>query len=198
MSKKPYSNELVMASIESLYQQAVASMTTDADDLGRGVSFPLPIVGSLPVESGEDRLDDNSFYGAVLTGLLAISPNKTKPDSKQATSDEDNSEAANDPLLAIRQAVFSAGEPANTDVETPFVEKQAFAGQLAQLVDREVERRLAEQLDAQKNNSSAQNRKVKAAKKAKNTRNSTTKTKKDSGRKTATKKITKPRRKATT
>ena len=155
MKKKPYNDNLVMASIESLYNQANYTTAADRAGLKRQNSENLPIIGSLPVTLSGDTTDQNSthFDDMVLTGLLeavpaepAIPAQLTKPDSEDA-SQEDN------PFLAIRQAVISAGQmtAAETDDEPVPAEpsspaKQAFAGQLAELIDAEIERRLTERL----------------------------------------------------
>ena len=155
MKKKPYNDNLVMASIESLYNQANHTTAADRTGLKRQNSENLPIIGSLPVTLSGDIADQNSthFDDMVLTGLLEAVPAEptipaqlTKPDSDDA-SQEDN------PFLAIRQAVISAGQmtAAETDDEPVPAEpsspaKQAFAGQLAELIDAEIERRLTERL----------------------------------------------------
>ena len=156
MKKKPYNDNLVMASIESLYNQANHTTAADRTGLKRQNSENLPIIGSLPVTLSGDIADQNSthFDDMVLTGLLEAVPAEptipaqlTKPDSDDA-SQEDN------PFLAIRQAVISAGQmtTAETDDEPIPAEpsspaKQAFAGQLAELIDAEIERRLTERLN---------------------------------------------------
>ena len=156
MKKKPYNDNLVMASIESLYNQANHTTAADRTGLKRQNSENLPIIGSLPVTLSGDIADQNSthFDDMVLTGLLEAVPAEptipaqlTKPDSDDA-SQEDN------PFLAIRQAVISAGQmtAAETDDESVPAEpsspaKQAFAGQLAELIDAEIERRLTERLN---------------------------------------------------
>ena len=76
MKKKPYNDNLVMASIESLYNQANHTTATDDSELRRQNSDNLPIIGSLPVTLSGDTPDqrDSHFDDMVLTGLLEAVP----------------------------------------------------------------------------------------------------------------------------
>jgi len=55
MKQKSYNNDLVMASIESLYEQANCMDRPNTANLQRHNSNNLPIVGSLPVQIGHEQ-----------------------------------------------------------------------------------------------------------------------------------------------
>ena len=76
MKKKPHNDNLVMASIESLYNQANHATASDEPELKRQNSDNLPIIGSLPVTISSDSADQDStqFDDMVLTGLLEAVP----------------------------------------------------------------------------------------------------------------------------
>ena len=156
MKKKPYNDNLVMASIESLYNQANHTTAADRIGLKRQNSENLPIIGSLPVTLSGDTTDQNSthFDDMVLTGLLEAVPAEPAIPAQLNKPDSDDDSQEDNPFLAIRQAVISAGQmtAAETDDESVPAEpsspaKQAFAGQLAELIDAEIERRLTERLN---------------------------------------------------
>ena len=100
-----------------------------------------------------------------------------KPDSDDDDEQDDN------PFLAIRQAVISAGQMTAPEPEEDRLSdepaspaKQAFAGQLAELIDAEIERRLTERLNKDKTPVPAQKRatKQKQAKQASKPKKQTT------------------------
>ncbi len=222
MKKKPYNDNLVMASIESLYNQANHSTPADRPGLTRQNLDCLPIIGSLPVtitsdtaEASSDHLDD-----MVLTGLLeAIPAEPTSPVGLSAAEDnpknnpKDNpgNDAEDNPFLAIRQAVISAGQtppqPAGEALsdEPVNLAKQAFAGQLAELIDAEIERRLTERLNTKPKPAAGKTRKAKPKQakttpqakqpgKAKKQQKTAAKAKQAKADKPAAKKTPKPRR----
>lgn len=207
-----------MASIESLYNQANHSTPADRPGLTRQNLDCLPIIGSLPVtitsdtaEASSDHLDD-----MVLTGLLeAIPAEPTSPVGLSAAEDEPKDNPGNDaednPFLAIRQAVISAGQtppqPAGEALsdEPVNLAKQAFAGQLAELIDAEIERRLTERLNTKPKPAAGKTRKAKPKQakttpqakqpgKAKKQQKTAAKAKQAKADKPAAKKTPKPRR----
>lgn len=230
MKKKPYNDNLVMASIESLYNQANHSTPADRPGLTRQNLDCLPIIGSLPVtitsdtaEASSDNLDD-----MVLTGLLEAIPAeptspvdlsaaedepKDSPENKSEDKPKDNpgNDAEDNPFLAIRQAVISAGQtppqPAGEALsdEPVNLAKQAFAGQLAELIDAEIERRLTERLNTRPKPAAGKTRKAKPKQakttpqakqpgKAKKQQKTAAKAKQAKADKPAAKKTPKPRR----
>ena len=159
MKKKPYNDNLVMASIESLYNQANHTTATDDSELRRQNSDNLPIIGSLPVTLSGDTPDqsDSHFDDMVLTGLLEAVPAEPAIPAQIAQPDSTDDTQEDDPFLAIRQAVISAGQETTAEPENDTKAvvpaspaKQAFAGQLAELIDAEIERRLTERLNKDK------------------------------------------------
>ena len=159
MKKKPYNDNLVMASIESLYNQANHTTAADQTELKRQNSENLPIIGSLPVTLSSDTADQDStqFDDMVLTGLLEAVPAEPTLPAQIAKPDSDDDEQDDNPFLAIRQAVISAGQMTAPEPEEDRLSdepaspaKQAFAGQLAELIDAEIERRLTERLNKDK------------------------------------------------
>ena len=170
MKQKPFNDNLVMASIESLYEQASHIDRPSKAVLQRHNPNDLPIIGSLPVQIGHEQkrghLDD-----IVLTGRLQAALSDEK--NTAITARESSTERKEDnPFLAIRQAVIAAGDKKNqiagqltpseqtkaaketiekVTPEAELVDKiptelaeQTFANQLARLIDSEIERRLAE------------------------------------------------------
>lgn len=205
MKKKPYNDNLVMASIESLYNQANHTTAADQTDLKRQNSENLPIIGSLPVTLSSDTADQEStqFDDMVLTGLLEAVPAEPTLPAKIAKPDSDDDEQDDNPFLAIRQAVISAGQMTAPEPEEDRLSdepaspaKQAFAGQLAELIDAEIERRLTERLNKDKTPVPAQKRatKQKQASKPKKQKKSAAHSKKAKPDNPAPKKTTKARR----
>lgn len=205
MKKKPYNDNLVMASIESLYNQANHTTAADQTDLKRQNSENLPIIGSLPVTLSSDTADQEStqFDDMVLTGLLEAVPAEPTLPAQIAKPDSDDDEQDDNPFLAIRQAVISAGQMTAPEPEEDRLSdepaspaKQAFAGQLAELIDAEIERRLTERLNKDKTPVPAQKRatKQKQASKPKKQKKSAAHSKKAKPDNPAPKKTTKARR----
>lgn len=205
MKKKPYNDNLVMASIESLYNQANHTTAADQTDLKRQNSENLPIIGSLPVTLSSDTADQDStqFDDMVLTGLLEAVPAEPTLPAQIAKPDSDDDEQDDNPFLAIRQAVISAGQMTAPEPEEDRLSdepaspaKQAFAGQLAELIDAEIERRLTERLNKDKTPVPAQKRatKQKQASKPKKQKKSAAHSKKAKPDNPAPKKTTKARR----
>lgn len=205
MKKKPYNDNLVMASIESLYNQANHTTAADQTELKRQNSENLPIIGSLPVTLSSDTADQEStqFDDMVLTGLLEAVPAEPTLPAKIAKPDSDDDEQDDNPFLAIRQAVISAGQMTAPEPEEDRLSdepaspaKQAFAGQLAELIDAEIERRLTERLNKDKTPVPAQKRatKQKQASKPKKQKKSAAHSKKAKPDNPAPKKTTKARR----
>ena len=123
MKQKPFNDNLVMASIESLYEQASHTVRPNTAGLQRHNPNNLPIIGSLPVQIGQQEgmseLDD-----IVLTGRLHAAfadENRTKITSE---TDPNNDQDSN-PFLEIRQAVIAAGNNSNQKLERPKPSEQA-------------------------------------------------------------------------
>ena len=159
MKKQPHNDNLVMASIESLYNQANHATASDEPELKRQNSDNLPIIGSLPVTISSDSADQNTGHldDMVLTGLLEAVPAEPALPASLGTSNDSVKTEEEDPFLAIRQAVISAGQETTVTPEnntkaalSANPAKQAFAGQLAELIDAEIERRLTERLNQDK------------------------------------------------
>ncbi len=169
MKKLPFNDNLVMASIESLYEQASHTVRPNTDGLRRHNLRDLPIIGSLPVQIGQQQ-GANEYDGIVLTGRLHAAfadDNRTKI----AAETNSNKEQEANPFLEIRQAVIAAGnknnqkltrpessakeksDPDKADTNTPTAvlpyeleiksTEQTFAKHLANLIDAEIERRMA-------------------------------------------------------
>ena len=214
MKQKPFNDNLVMASIESLYEQASHTVRPNTDGLRRHNLRDVPIIGSLPVQIGQEE-GASEYDDIVLTGRLHAAfadDNRTKI---AAETDSDKEQEAN-PFLEIRQAVIAAGNKNNQKLERPEssaqeksdpytastntptsvipdeleVEstEQTFAKHLANLIDAEIERRMAVRMQAIKNpsnkNTSAKKIKPKQRKMAKIPK----KTKEKAARKSASKK----------
>ena len=182
MAKKPKNDNLVMESIEDLFNQADSISETEKNRVKREQAKSLPIIGAQPV-SVENNAPETA-EPLVLAGqkrplseqtaaLFSLEPplmdagisgtqNLDNRDSDAGSLESEN------PFLAIRQAVISAGEPApsdadlktdNTEINTPKIPEegqkpgayaklkgQNFTDQIAQLIDNEIEMRLKAQL----------------------------------------------------
>ena len=179
MKQKPFNDNLVMASIESLYEQASHTIRPNTDVLRRHNLRDVPIIGSLPVQIGQEK-GASEYDDIVLTGRLHAAfadDNRTKI---AAETDSDQEQEAN-AFLEIRQAVIAAGnknkrkldrpeasaqensdpDTASTNTPTSVLPdelevkstEQTFAKHLANLIDAEIERRLAVRMHANKNTS---------------------------------------------
>ena len=224
MKQKPFNDNLVMASIESLYEQASHTVRPNTDGLRRHNLRDVPIIGSLPVQIGQEE-GASEYDDIVLTGRLHAAfadDNRTKI---AAETDSDKGQEAN-PFLEIRQAVIAAGnnnsqklerpEPsareksdpdtASTNTPTSVLPdelevkstEQTFAKHLANLIDAEIERRMAVRMQAikkpsNKNTSAKKTRpkQKKIAKKSKNTKEKAAR--KSAPKKPSTAKRTKPK-----
>jgi len=195
MKQKPFNDNLVMASIESLYEQASHTVRRNTDGLRCHNLRDVPIIGSLPVQIGQEE-GASEYDDIVLTGRLHAAfadDNRTKI---AAETDSDKEQEAN-PFLEIRQAVIDAGNKNNQKLERPEASaqensdpdtastntptsvlpdelevkstEQTFAKHLANLIDGEIERRLAVRMHANKNTSAKKTspKQRKAAKKSK-------------------------------
>ena len=193
MKQKPFNDNLVMASIESLYEQASHSVRPNTDGLRRHNLRDLPIIGSLPVQIGQQEAA-SEYDDIVLTGRLHAAfadDNRTKI-AAEAVSDKE--QEAN-PFLEIRQAVIAAGNANKQNLERPGLSareksdpdtastntptsvvpgelevkstEQTFAKHLANLIDSEIERRMAVQMQAIKKTRTKQRKIEKKSKKTK-------------------------------
>ena len=221
MKQKPFNDNLVMASIESLYEQASYTVRPDTDGLRRHNLRDVPIIGSLPVQIGQQE-GANEYDDIVLTGRLhaAFADDNHAKIAAEAASDKE--QEAN-PFLEIRQAVIAAGnknnqklerressaqensDPYTASINTPtsvlpdeqevkFIE-QTFAKHLANLIDAEIERRMAVRMHANKKplnkNTSAKKTNPKQSKTAKKSK----KTKEKAARKSTSKRPSTAKRK---
>ncbi len=174
MKQKPTNDNLVMASIESLYEQASHTVRPNTDGLRRHNLRDLPIIGSLPVQIGQQE-GTSEYDDIVLTGRLRaafVDDNRAKIAAK---TDSDKEQEAN-PFLEIRQAVIAAGNNNSQKLERPETSaqeksdpdtastrmptsvlpdelevkstEQTFAKRLANLIDAEIERRMAVRMQA--------------------------------------------------
>ena len=174
MKQKPFNDNLVMASIESLYEQASHTFRPNTDVLRRHNLRGVPIIGSLPVQIGQKE-GASEYDDIVLTGrshAAFADDNRTKI---AAETDSDKEQEAN-PFLEIRQAVIAAGNnnhqkleravpstqeksgPDTASTNTPASvlpdelevksTEQTFAKDLANLIDAEIERRMAVRMQA--------------------------------------------------
>merc|ERR1711991_1313032 len=117
MKQKPFNDNLVMASIENLYEQASHTVRPNKDGLRRHNLRDLPIIGSLPVQIGQQE-GATEYDDVVLTGRLHAAfadDNRTKITAER---DSDKEQEAN-PFLEIRQAVIAAGNKNNQILERP-------------------------------------------------------------------------------
>ena len=219
MKQKPFNDNLVMASIESLYEQASHTVRPNTDGLRRHNLRDLPIIGSLPVQIGQQE-GASEYDDIVLTGRLHAAfadDNRTKI---AAETDSDKEQEAN-PFLEIRQAVIAAGNKNNQKLERPEASaqensdpdtastntptsvlpdelevkstEQTFAKHLANLIDAEIERRLAVRMHANKNTSAKKTspKQRKIAKKSKKIKEKVAR--KSTSKRPSTAKRTKPR-----
>jgi len=176
MKQKPFNDNLIMASIESLYEQASHTVRPNADGLRRQNLRDLPIIGSLPVQIGQQE-GTSEYDDIVLTGRLhAAFADDSR--TKIAAETDSNKEQEADPFLEIRQAVIAAGnknnqklgqptpsaqeksdpDTASTNTPTSVLPdklevkstEQTFAKHLANLIDAEIERRMAVRMQAMK------------------------------------------------
>ena len=187
MAKKPKNDNLVMESIEDLFNQADSISETEKSRVKREQPKNMPIIGTQPI-----RIKDGAPVSAELLVLagqkrplseqaealfsiepsMADAPISNTPTSNAQDADSYKSETgdieSDNPFLAIRQAVISAGEPTPSDAplkankrETgaPTITEnekksskranlkgQNFTDQIAQLIDNEIEVRLKAQL----------------------------------------------------
>lgn len=202
MKKKPYNDNLVMASIESLYNQANDSVSPADAGIKRQDPGKLPIVGSLPVTISDKTTDktDDHLDDMVLTGLLdTVLVEQTAP--AERTHGDDTSD---NPFLAIRQAVISAGQsssaqaiPEQLPESSPVTDKQSFAGQLADLIDAEIERRMTERLKTNPKPAAYKKQVKKQPAASAKPANKASKTKKPAQKRQSTKTITASTKKAT-
>ncbi len=219
MKQKPFNDNLVMASIESLYEQASHTVRPNTDGLRRHNLRDVPIIGSLPVQIGQEE-GASEYDDIVLTGRLHAAfadDNRTKI---AAETDSDKEQEAN-PFLEIRQAVIAAGNKNNQKLERPEAsaqensdpdtastntpttvlpdelevrsKEQTFAKHLANLIDTEIERRLAVRMHANKNTSAKKTspKQRKIAKKSKKIKEKAAR--KSTSKRPSTAKRTKPR-----
>ncbi|MGB1553542.1 MAG: hypothetical protein ACPHDR_05005 [Candidatus Puniceispirillaceae bacterium] len=176
MAKMPKNDNLVMESIEDLFQQAdiVSENPSSApSQLSREKAGKIPIISARAVTL-EKELPPGSDILVLAGQKCPLSeqsePFFSAPSKKEGVADPRPSEAAaiqpesEDPFLAIRQAVISASDPDSpqtinsseqkkdsapagiTDNDTNPLSDQKFAGQIARLIDREIELRLKAQL----------------------------------------------------
>ena len=213
MKQKPFNDNLVMASIESLYEQASHTVRPNTYGLRRHNLRDLPIIGSLPVQIGQQ--DGASEYeDIVLTGRLHSAfadDNRTKIAAETASDREQET----NPFLEIRQAVIAAGnnnygklelpepsaqetsDPDKASTHTPTsvlldeleVEstEQTFAKHLANLIDAEIERRMAVQMQALKKSSTKTTAAKKTGPKQRKIAKKSKKTREKAARKSASK-----------
>ena len=220
MKQKPFNDNLVMASIESLYEQASHTVCPNKDGLRRHNLRDLPIIGSLPVQIGQEE-GASEYDDIVLTGRLHAAfadDNRTKI---AAETDSDKEQEAN-PFLEIRQAVIAAGNKNNqklerpeplaqkkSDSDTPSTNtptsvlpdalevkstEQTFAKHLANLIDAEIERRMAVRMQAIKKPSNKNTSAKKTSPKQRKMAKTSKKTKEKAARKSASKRPTTAKR----
>ena len=213
MKQKPFNDNLVMASIESLYEQASHTVCPNTDGLRRHNFRDLPIIGSLPVRIGQQE-GASEYDDIVLTGRLHAAfadDNRTKI---AAETDSDKEQEVN-PFLEIRQAVIAAGnknseklerpEPsaqeksdpdkASTNMPTAVLPdelevnstEQTFAKHLANLIDAEIERRMAVRMQAIKKPSNKNTSAKKTSPKQRKMTKTSKKTKEKATRKSVSK-----------
>ncbi len=187
MAKKPKNDNLVMESIEDLFNQADSISETEKSRIKREQPKNMPIIGAQPI-----RIKDGAPVSAELLVLagqkrplseqaealfsiepsMADAPISNTPTSNAQDADSYKSETgdieSDNPFLAIRQAVISAGEPTPSDAPLKANKREAgaptitetekksgkranlkgqnFTDQIAQLIDNEIEVRLKAQL----------------------------------------------------
>ena len=227
MAKKPKNDNLVMESIEDLFNQADSISETEKSRVKREQPKNMPIIGTQPIRikdgapvsaellvlAGQKRpLSEQAEALVSIEPSMADAPISNTPTSNAQDADSYKSETgdieSDNPFLAIRQAVISAGEPTPSDAplkankrETgaPTITEtekksgkranlkgQNFTDQIAQLIDNEIEVRLKAQLSI----IALTNHPAKALTKAKedNKNASSVKKQRKSGPKTAQKK----------
>ena len=227
MAKKPKNDNLVMESIEDLFNQADSISETEKSRVKREQPKNMPIIGTQPIRikdgapvsaellvlAGQKRpLSEQAEALVSIEPSMADAPISNTPTSNAQDADSYKSETgdieSDNPFLAIRQAVISAGEPTPSDAplkankrETgaPTITEtekksgkranlkgQNFTDQIAQLIDNEIEVRLKAQLSI----IALANHPAKALTKAKedNKNASSVKKQRKSGPKTAQKK----------
>ncbi|MCH1465145.1 MAG: hypothetical protein L7W39_05545 [Alphaproteobacteria bacterium] len=182
MAKKPKNDNLVMESIEDLFNQADSISETEKNRVKREQAKSLPIIGAQPVSvennapetaeplvlAGQKRpLSEQTaalfpLEPPLMDAAISGTQNLDNKDSDAGSLESEN------PFLAIRQAVISAGEPTpsdaelktdNAEINTPKIPEkgqksgahaklkgQNFTDQIAQLIDNEIEMRLKAQL----------------------------------------------------
>ena len=213
MKQKPFNDNLVMASIESLYEQASHTVRPNTDGLRRHNLKDLPIIGSLPVQIGQQQ-GANEYDDIVLTGRLHAAfadDNRTKI----AAETNSNKEQEANPFLEIRQAVIAAGNKNNQKLERPEPSaqeksdpdtastntptsvlldelevkstEQTFAKHLANLIDAEIERRMAVRMQAIKKPSNKNTSAKKASPKQRKVEKKSKKIKENAAHKSASK-----------
>ena len=176
MKQKPFNDNLVMASIESLYEQASYTVRPNTDGLRRHNLRDVPIIGSLPVQIGQQERA-SGYDDIVLTGRLHAAFADNNRTKIAAETDPVKDQGAN-PFLEIRQAVIAAGNKNNQKLERPESseeensdpdtastntptsvlpdelevksKEQTFAKHLANLIDAEIDRRMAVRMHANK------------------------------------------------
>ena len=220
MKKKPFNDNLVMASIESLYEQASHTVRPNTDGLRRHNLRDLPIIGSLPVQIGQQE-GASEYNDIVLTGRLHAAFADNDLPKIAAEIDSDKEQEAN-PFLEIRQAVIAAGNKSNQKLERiePSAQEksnpdtaskntstsvlqdelevksteQTFAKHLANLIDAEIERRMAVRMQAIKKPSNKNTSAKKIAQKQKKSKKTKEKAAgKSASKKPSTAKRTKPK-----
>jgi len=204
MGQSPENDNLVMESIEDLFNQAdllVDDQTRAKAALHRQLARTMPIIGSLPLRPADERLPDDTD-SLVLAGMkhsammplglhsgapkaaadrqsspgsinpAAAEKNPAMPAQTQEDNDGPQTEtAADNPFLAIRQAIISAG--AESPDEPPAHARQTenraagspsngFSAQLAQLIDSEIARQLDARLQSREHNRAKNSTRAKA------------------------------------
>ena len=221
MKQKPFNDNLVMASIESLYEQASHTVRPNTDGLRRHNFRDLPIIGSLPVQIGQQE-GASKYDDVVLTGRLHAAFADDSRTKIAAEPDSDKEEEAN-PFLEIRQAVIAAGNKNNQKLEQPEPSaqekqdpdtastntttsllpdepevkstEQTFAKHLANLIDAEIERRMAVRMQAIKKPSNKNTSAKKTSPKQRKMAKTSKKTKEKDARKSASKRPSTAKRK---
>ena len=221
MKQKPFNDNLIMASIESLYEQASHTVPPNKNGLRRHNIRDLPIIGSLPVQIGQQEVV-SEYDDIVLTGRLHATFADDNRTEIAAKTNSDKEQEAN-PFLEIRQAVIAAGNKNNQKLERPEPSaqeksdpdtasintptsvlpdelevkstEQTFAKHLANLIDVEIERRMEVRLQAITNPSNKDTSAKKASSKQRKMAKKSSKTKEKAFRKSASKKLSTAKRK---
>ena len=213
MKQKPFNDNLVMASIENLYEQASHTVRPNTDGWRRHDLRDLPIIGSLPVQIGQQE-GASEYDDVVLTGRLHAAFSDDDRTKIAAETDSDKEQEAN-PFLEIRQAVIAAGnkniqklerpepstqensDPDSASTNTPTSvlpdeleiksTEQTFAKHLANLIDAEIERRMGVQMQAIKKASNKNTSAKKTSPKRRKMAKTSKKTQEKATRKSASK-----------